>query len=270
MTAGEALAGCTEALRPIVGEDAAFEARQLISHILGVAPGALPLYREETLSPAGEETLQAMLKRRRGREPLQYILGEWAFMGLPIRVRPGALIPRADTETLAEQALFYAKERGYQTALDLCCGTGCIGIALAKLGGLSVSASDISQGCIALARENAETNDVPLTFFQGSYFAPVTGRYDLIVSNPPYIETAVMDALAPELSYEPRLALDGGEDGLVAYRAIRAGYQARLNPGGMLLLEVGAGQARAVAALFGACAIYRDLNGIERVVRVDG
>lgn len=268
-TTTQALLQCAVTLLEAAGEEAAQQARLLVAHVLGVEVGALPAYRDQVLTEAQEKALAALLARRQQREPLQYLLREWGFMGLAFHVRPDVLIPRQDTETLCEQALRLANNRNYHTVLDLCCGTGCVGITLAALGKLTVTMSDISPACVALARENAARNGVTAQILLGNWFEPVTERYDMIVCNPPYLSDADMQQRQPELLYEPSLALHGGSDGLCAYRAIRKGYAAHLKPGGALLLEVGAGQAEAVAALFDRARFVRDLNHIHRVVWVE-
>ncbi len=268
-TAAQALSELTRMLLGAAGEEAAQQARLLLCHVLGFEPGELPLKRGDTLTDEQERSLFGLAQRRQRHEPLQYLLGEWGFMGLTFLVRPGVLIPRQDTETLCEHALREAKARGYRTALDICCGTGCIGVSLAKLGGLTVTASDLSPDCVALTRENAEKNGVGLTVLTGSWFAPVSGRFDLIVCNPPYLTQGDMNALQQEVRFEPSLALYGGLDGLDAYRSLADGWREHIAPGGELLLEVGAGQAEAVRALFGGkAAILPDYNGVLRVVCV--
>lgn len=267
-TAAQALQALNSALRDAAGEEAGQQARLLLCHVLTCAPAKLALHHGDVLTPEQDRELQELLTRRQNREPLQYLLGEWAFMGMDFLVRPGALIPRQDTETLCEIALREAKLKGYRTALDLCCGTGCIGVSLAKLGGLTVTSSDISPECVSLTRDNAKKNDVRLNALQGSWFEPVTGRFDMIVCNPPYLTHEDMESMQPELRYEPALALFGGEDGLSAYRAIRGGYAAHIAPGGLLLLEVGAGQADDVCALFESATALPDYNGVLRVVCV--
>ena len=187
-------------------------------------------------------------------------------MGLPFYTRPCALIPRQDTETLCEEALSI----GGKTLLDLCCGTGCIGVSLAKLGGFEVTFGDISPDCLALARENAALNGVSGKFLLTDMFSDISEGYDLICVNPPYIPTSELASLQAEVKREPRLALDGGADGLDFYRRISRDYAAHLNPGGALLMEVGAGQAEDVAAMFPKAEIIKDICGIERVVAVRG
>ncbi|HWR23577.1 MAG TPA: peptide chain release factor N(5)-glutamine methyltransferase [Feifaniaceae bacterium] len=270
-SAAQALRRARHELNAVAGEESAQQANLLVAHILGCAPGELLLKRELPLSAEQSAQLDALLARRKRGEPLQYLLGEWGFMGLTFAVNPGALIPRQDTETLCEHALRLAKERGYETALDLCCGTGCIGIVMAKLGGLKVTCSDLSPDCVALAQKNTEKNGVPAAVLQGSFFAPVSGRFDMILSNPPYLTAADMRSLQREVAFEPELALYGGEDGLFAYREIALGYENHLNDGGVLLLEVGAGQARDVSALFYGrrTECIFDYNGVARVVQVE-
>ena len=229
----------------------------------------LAINKEQIISPAQVEKIKEWVSRRCTREPLQYILGEWELMGLPFRVDARALIPRQDTETLVEAALGLIKERGYRTVLDLCCGTGCIGISLAALSGAAVTLADISADALALARENAEKNGVCARVTETDLFSNIKRSFDLIACNPPYLSDADMAALQREVRFEPALALYGGADGLDFYRRIRTEYAAHLNPGGALLLEVGFGQAAAVCALFGENAYaLRDLCGVERVVAV--
>ncbi len=266
ITAGQALGEVTKALETVAREEAAQQARLLIAHALGCEPAALPAYRNETLSLMQQALLNDLVERRLQHEPVQYLLGEWGFMGLMFVTRPWALIPRQDTETLCEHALKLSKQHGYRTALDLCCGTGCIGISMAVLGGLAVTAADIDPDCVALTRQNAARNHGDITAIQSDWFEAVTGRFDLILSNPPYLSGEDMEALQPEVRYEPALALFGGQDGLQAYRRILQEYKQHLNPGGALLLEVGAGQAQEVCALFGGGCVIDDICGIPRVV----
>lgn len=268
-TIREALRAAQAALAPVAGEEAAREARLFFCHALGWDMARL-LSRQSDIFPGEyEKMLEEMLARRLAGEPLRYILGEWELMGLPFRVDARALIPRQDTETLVEAALGLIKERGYRTVLDLCCGTGCIGISLAALSGAAVTLADISVDALALARENAEKNGVCARVMETDLFSNITGSFDLIACNPPYLSDADMAALQREVRFEPALALYGGEDGLDFYRRIRTEYAAHLNQRGALLLEVGFGQAAAVCALFGENAyVLRDLCGVERVVAV--
>lgn len=265
----EALRAAQAALTPAAGEEAARETRLFFCHVLGWDMARLIAHQNDIFPGECARVLDAMIVRRLAGEPLQYILGEWELMGLTFAVDARALIPRQDTETLVEAALARIRACGYRTALDLCCGTGCIGISLAKLSGVSVMLADISAAALALARENAAKNGVSASFVQTDLFSAIEERFDLIACNPPYLSEADMASLQREVRFEPALALYGGPDGLDFYRRIRAHYAKHLNPGGTLLLEVGAGQAGAVCSMFGnASDVLRDLNGVERVVRI--
>ena len=251
-------------LSPVTEEHEA-EARIIISELTALPIGRINM-EAPPLSAALKESIDGIAKRRAQGEPLQYIMGKWEFMGLPFYTRPCALIPRQDTETLCEEAL-KINGRG-KTILDLCCGTGCIGVSLAKLGGFEVTFGDISPDCLALARENAALNGVPGSFLLTDMFSDISDSFDLICVNPPYIPTSELASLQAEVKREPRLALDGGADGLDFYRRISRDYAAHLNPGGALLMEVGAGQAEDVAEMFPKAEIIKDICGIERVVAV--
>ena len=268
MTIAEATRLTQLRIRETALEEDLQQAKELVGAVTGLAPATLALHHGMALTREQLETLGMLAQRRAHGEPLQYILGEWSFMGLPMIVRPGALIPRPDTEVLCERALRLSGERGYQTALDLCCGSGCIGIALASLGGMRVTCADVSDACIALAQENAALNGVSARFCTGDLFDAVDGTFDLIVSNPPYLSHADLDGLQREVTFEPRIALDGGSDGLAFYRRIAAAYADYLNPGGALLLEIGSTQAERVCRLFENASCCNDYAGNPRVVTV--
>ncbi len=269
MTAGEAMRLAQLRFAPVAGEEAEQQSRLLMAAHLGVPPGALFLHRDAPLTPEALVAFFDDVARRETGEPLQYILGEWSFMGLDFFVSPAALIPRQDTEPLAARALELAKERGYSAALDLCTGTGCVAVSLAKLGGLAVTATDLSAEALALAEKNAARHGASIRFAQGDLFAPVSGRFDLITVNPPYLSDADFEALQQELAFEPRMALHGGADGLDFYRRIEAAYRAFLNPGGALLMEIGDTQESAAKTIFGAQTVVRpDLSGHPRVAEV--
>lgn len=252
-------------LSPVTDEHLT-EARLAVSDMAEIPYNRLNKYNASTFPAALMPRLEELVSRRKSGEPLQYILGKWEFMGLPFYTRPCALIPRQDTETLCEEALSI----GGKTLLDLCCGTGCIGVSLAKLGGLEVTFADISPDCLALARENAALNGVSGSFVLTDMFGNISGSYDMICVNPPYIPTSELASLQAEVKREPVLALDGGADGLDFYRRISRDYAAHLNPGGTLLMEVGAGQAEDVASMFPNARRIEDICCIERVVAVRG
>lgn len=268
MTVGEATRRVALRIAEAAQEENVQQARMLMATVLGVPLGALSLHRDLPLTQEKMQLLAELTDRRESGEPLQYILGEWSFMGLSFFVDERVLIPRQDTETLCEIALARAKECGYRTALDLCTGSGCIGITLAKLGGLCVTLSDISPDCVRAARENAERNGVTADVVEGDLFSPVFGTFDLITVNPPYLSRADMDSLQPELRYEPANALFGGDDGLDFYRRIAAGYRPYLRPRGTLLMEIGNTQWDAVSHLFPGARMHRDIAGNPRVAEV--
>ena len=254
-------------LSPVTDEHLT-EARRAVSDMAEIPYNRLNKYKASTFPAALMPRLEELVSRRKSGEPLQYILGKWEFMGLPFYTRPCALIPRQDTETLCEEAL-KINGRG-KTLLDLCCGTGCIGVSLAKLGGFEVTFGDISRDCLALARENAALNGVPGKFLLTDMFSDISDSFDLICVNPPYIPTSELASLQTEVKREPVLALDGGADGLDFYRSIARDYATHISPGGALLMEVGAGQAADVAEMFSKAEIIKDICGIERVVAVRG
>ncbi|MDO5344373.1 MAG: peptide chain release factor N(5)-glutamine methyltransferase [Lachnospiraceae bacterium] len=214
---------------------------------------------------------QELLQQRGTHVPLQHITGEQEFMGLSFRVNDQVLIPRQDTEILVEQALQQAKAG--MRVLDLCTGSGCIIISLLKLcPGLLGTASDISPEALQTAGENARRLGVETVFIESDLFERISGSFDLIVSNPPYIPTGVIDSLMAEVRlFEPRTALDGREDGLYFYRRIIAESGPYLKTGGWLMFEIGSDQGEAVSGLmrrgaFRCVRVVRDLSGLDRVV----
>jgi release factor glutamine methyltransferase len=254
-------------------ENARLEAEWLLSAALGLDRVGLYVNFDRALIPAELAAYREMVARRALREPLQYILGSQDFMGMEFDVAKGALIPRHDTETLVEAALQRVASVG--RILDIGVGGGCIAVALAKaLPQAEVSGVEKSSEALALAERNARKHGVGITLFEGSLFDPFPGRrFDLIVSNPPYILSADMETLQPEVrDFEPWTALDGGPDGLAFYRLIIPIAPDYLNPGGWLLFEVGIAGASAVHSLFEETGRFteiftaKDQNGIERVV----
>ncbi len=270
MPVAELVRLCKLRLEPVAGEEAMQQAKWLVAAVIGAEPAALGIHSwmqatQDQIAIVGE-----LLERRLSSEPLQYILGEWTFFGLPFYVDARALIPRQDTELLAETAIQRIAERNYQSCLDLCTGTGCVGISIAKNTSARVTLSDISHEALALALENAELNEVNVATVESDLFANIHGRFDLITCNPPYLSRADMESMQNELSFEPELALFGGEDGLDFYRRIASEYQAHLSEQGVLLLEIGSTQAEAVSALFEReTAVLHDLGGNPRVMVVE-
>lgn len=229
------------------------------------------LHREETIQAGEAEAYEELLKLRAKRIPLQQITGEQDFMGMTFFVNEHVLIPRQDTEVLVEEAMKKTAKGSW--VLDMCTGSGCILISLLKLvPGLSGMGADISAEALKVARRNAEALSVQADFVESDLFARVTGKFDLIVSNPPYIPTRVVEGLMEEVrDHEPWNALDGMEDGLHFYRRIVKESWDFLNPGGWLLFEIGYDQAEAVMELLnkaGFQEVYckKDLAGLDRVV----
>ncbi len=257
-------------LEPVAGEEAEQQAKFIVAAVIGAEPAALAVHAwtqmtEEQIALTGD-----LLERRIKGEPLQYILGEWGFMGLPFYVDERALIPRQDTELLAETAVKLIQERGCHTYLDLCTGSGCVAVSVAKLSGVHALASDISAGALELACENAELNEASVEFLESDLFERIDGAFDLITCNPPYLSQADMTSLQKEITFEPVLALYGGVDGLDFYRRIAKEYRAHLNPGGALLLEIGSTQAETVSPLFSSkTKVLNDIAGNPRVLVIE-
>jgi len=269
-TVAEGLAELRGRLAAAGIEGAAREARRIMAAAMQVAPDRVSLLQTEPLSHAAEDRLAALAARRCGREPLSHILGLKAFYNHEFRVSADVLDPRPETETLVAAALGLPFDR----VLDLGTGSGCVLVSLlaARPGARGVG-TDTSEAALAVARENAERLGVAgrCEFRCADWFDGVSGQFDLIVSNPPYISASEMAVLGPELRFEPRAALTDGGDGLAAYRAIAAGAGAHLAPGGRLMVEIGWRQGPAVAEMMrqaglGAVRILPDLDGRDRVV----
>ena len=270
MTILEALRKAESRLQAI--PEPRLDAEYMLADALHTSRLMMLIDKSRVLTAAEEEAFERMMARREQREPLQYILGSQSFMGFSFKTDPRALIPRNDTEALCEEALRHIRPGG--RVLDLCTGTGALGIAIQKLCPKAiVAATDISEAAISLAEENARSLQAEVRFLQGDLFAPVSGEeFEVIVSNPPYIPEALRGRLQAEVEKEPALALFAGEDGLDFYRRIAREAPAYLVPQGWLCLEVGDGEAEAVAALlktnFESARILPDLNGLNRVVSV--
>jgi len=253
-------------------ENARLESEWMLAFVTGYDRVGLYVNFDQPLTDSELAIYRGMVARRAKREPLQHILGTQEFCGLEFIVTPAVLVPRHDTELLVDEAL--KRVEAAKRVLDIGTGSGCIAVALAKsLSSASVTAIDISVDALAIANLNAEKNGVSVDFRQGSIFEPVAGeRFDLIVSNPPYIPTSEISTLQPEVrEFEPLLALNGGADGLDFYRCITKQAPEHLNPVGWLMIEVGIGQAESVRELLGASGFFdiftaNDSGGIERVV----
>lgn len=260
-----------------VSEDPAFEAVCLTERFFGMDRAAVLTHGERIPQPEAESAFLDAVKRRAAGEPLQYLLGEWDFMALTLRCGPGVLIPRDDTAVLVEAAC--ARLHGVQRprGLDLCAGTGAVGLMLARDAGAAVTAVEKFDDALGYLRENcARYPQLAVQAVQGDVLAPsfvaaMPDGQDFIVSNPPYIETAELPGLQREVQREPMTALDGGADGLLFYRAICALWAKKLRPGGVLAVEIGETQGASVSALFAAAGfsdirVHRDTGGLDRAV----
>ena len=258
MTVLEAIQKSAEFLGKKNVESARLNAELLLAHLLKMPRMKLYLNFERVLSQAETDGLRELVKRRGAREPLQHITGSTNFCGCEIAVNRHALVPRPETEMLAELGWQFLATSNQQpaTALDFGTGTGCIAIALAAIcPAAKITALDFSVEALALAKQNAAQNKVGerIEFFHGDGFAALPGKvqFDLISSNPPYIASAEIETLQPEVrDFDPRAALDGGADGLDFYRRLAAEAKNFLKPDGKIMLEFGDGQADAIKKIY--------------------
>jgi release factor glutamine methyltransferase len=235
-------------------ETAALDARLLLQAACGVSHEAIVAEPDIVATAAQASSYRTTIARRAGHEPVSRILGTREFFGRPFLVAPSVLDPRPETETVVDAVLERFRGRGPFRFLDLGTGSGIIAVTLIceypKARGV---ATDVSKAALSLARENAARHGVAdrLELVHANWFADIEGRFDLIASNPPYIRLGEIEGLAPEVrDHDPRVALDGGLDGLEAYRRIAAGARERLTPGGVVTVEIGAGQEPEVSAFF--------------------
>lgn len=263
--------------------DPKIDAEELYCYLMGIDKVKLFLQSRGVVSQEIEERYFELIGKRAQRIPLQHITGVQEFMGLTFQVNPDVLIPRQDTETLVEEAARmitgnHDKVSGRRKwrVLDLCCGSGAIGIALAKIcnNKIKVIGTDVSVSAIETAQKNSEQNRVRIKYLEGDLFAPVKNKkFDMIISNPPYIRTHMIPILQDEVKrFEPMLALDGGLDGLDFYRRIIEEAPSHLREQGVLALEIGHDQAMPVSQLirdtgaFTKVHVVKDLPGKDRVV----
>jgi len=271
MTAAEALRAAIQRLTDAAIPDAPRDARRLLAFAMGIAPDRVSLHLPDPISPMQAAAFDTAIADRIARRPVSQITGTRQFFGQTFRVTADTLDPRPETEILVAAAL----ERPFVKMLDLGTGTGCILLScLAAMPFATGTGTDRSAAALTVAAGNAETLGLAkrARFRQADWFSGISGKFDLIVSNPPYIAEAEMAGLAPEVrDWEPHLALTPGGDGLDAYRAIAAGAGARLMPGGRLGLEIGPTQAGAVTALltaagFESVEVRPDLDARDRVI----
>ena len=262
--------------------DAAIDAALLLEHVLSVRKDYLLAHGDEQAEESKSSEYLEYIDRRCKHIPLQQLTGHQEFMGLDFKVSEAVLIPRQDTECLVEEAMIEIGDG--MKVLDLCTGSGCIIISLAKYkNDLLAVGTDISEEALVIAEGNADLNGVEVSFIRGDLYDGlhkteskengIPERYDAIVSNPPYIATSVIDTLMEEVrEHEPLMALDGGEDGLIFYRRIIDGADGHLMPGGVILFEIGYDQGRAVSELledkgYRDIQVIKDLAGLDRVVK---
>jgi len=253
----------------------ALDAEVLLAELLNMTRTRLFINPDMPVDKDIVACYEAYISKRREHCPVQYIINKCEFMSLPFYVDENALIPRPDTELLVESAIELIKANGYQAAIDLCTGSGCIAVSIAKYCGIKVIAADISEAALAVCKRNIELNNVSreTSVVQSDLFINLRDQTaDIIVSNPPYIKTADIAGLDVNVKdYEPVSALDGGADGLYFYKRIINEAKGRLAPNGALLFEIGYDQAADVAALlagegYNNISVKKDLSGLDRVV----
>ena len=252
-------------------DEAELDARYILEYITGLNSAQYFIHSEDIIEKNKAEEFFRLIERRSKRIPLSYVIGTRDFFGLTFKVDENVLIPEQETELLVEEVIKYSEGK---SVLDMCTGSGCIAISIALFGKPSkVAASDISEKALEVARENAKSLKAgEISFIQGDMFENVTDKFDIIVSNPPYIETGEIDELMPEVrDYIPRLALDGDIDGLKFYRIISKEAVKKLNKNGRIFYEIGYNQSRAVASIlfengFTDITVIKDYSGLDRIV----
>lgn len=252
-------------------DEAELDARYILEYITGLNSAQYFIHSEDIIEKNKAEEFFRLIERRSKRIPLSYVIGTRDFFGLTFKVDENVLIPEQETELLVDEVIKHSEGK---SVLDMCTGSGCIAISIALFGKPSkVAASDISEKALKVARENAKSLKAgEISFIQGDMFENVTDKFDIIVSNPPYIETGEIDELMPEVrDYIPRLALDGDIDGLKFYRIISKEAVKKLNKNGRIFYEIGYNQSRAVASIllengFTDVKIMKDYSGLDRIV----
>ena len=265
-------------LRAADSGDPTLESRELVAFACGKTKEELLRDGRLYVTPEVEARVRALVQRHLDGEPTAYLIGEWEFYGLPLDISRDVLIPRPDTEVLAGLAIDFVKTQGECRVLDLCAGSGCVGLAVAsQCPGSRVVLGELSEGALRVCRQNIRRNGLSgrVVPMQMDALAPPPaqlGEFRCLVSNPPYIPAGDIPGLDPSVrDFEPHMALDGGEDGLDFYRNLAGEWKNALSVGGKIFLEVGIGQADDVLRLlrtqgFGDLEITKDLNGIPRVV----
>ena len=264
---------CRNALADGGIENAEFEARCLLEHLTGFNKAEQLAHGEDEFEKENE--LSQLIKRRLNREPLQYILGSWSFCGFDFEVGEGVLIPRDDTEVVLGLCLEFLKNKPNAKVLDLCAGSGAISVAIARLSNAEAEAVELSDKAFIFLKKNIDKNHANVKPINGDIFECHSefenGKYDLIVSNPPYIRSDEIRTLQAEVQAEPAMALDGGDDGYDFYEAIIEHWSAKLKHGGALAFELGEGQAEYVSELmkqkgFANIRTELDFGGTQRAI----
>ncbi len=255
-----------------------FDAQQLVSYCLGMNKTQLLLNSGSPIEDGKLFFFKDCIKRRCNHEPLQYIIGMWDFHRFSFKVGEGVLIPRPETELLVEFAVEKIQKNDFKVVYDLCCGSGCIGLTLAKIfPNIKVICIDLSEAAIEYTTTNKELLGADnVTVVKADVLDSVgflgLPRPDMILSNPPYIKTEEIKTLQPEIAFEPFMALDGGDDGLVFYRALSENWFTYINKGGYIAMEIGEEQGKDVLSMFVNKAekarIIKDASGLDRVVAV--
>lgn len=249
--------------------DASMDAWLLFEYVTGMDRTRFFMDKQMELPEPQQLEYDKLIEKRAERIPVQHLTGVQEFMGLNFKVNEHVLVPRQDTEVLVEEAL--KRCRPDMQVLDMCTGSGCIAVSMAKLGKAQVTAADISPDALQVAMVNGKANDVTVDWRESNLFEKVPETYQMIISNPPYIRSAVIETLSPEVrEHEPMLALDGTKDGLYFYREITRQAVEHLAEGGWLLYEIGHEQGEDVKAImseaFSDVSVIKDLAGLDRVV----
>lgn len=243
------------------------ESKILLKYILKKDERYILSNQDEILEVCKEAQFLKAVKEIKKGKPIQYITNKQEFMGLEFYVDENVLIPQPDTEILVQTAIEYGNKYKKAKILDLCTGSGAIAISVKKyIKDAEVSASDISKKALEVANKNSMKNDVQINFIYSNMFEKIKSKYDIIVSNPPYIKEELIKNLPKDVQAEPKLALSGGEDGLEFYRIIASKFKDYLNENGVLILEIGYDQREAVEKLFKGSKCIKDYSGKDRVI----
>jgi len=276
MTLRQAYEEGIERLKEAGIEEAGLDAWYLLEYVTGINRAGYFADSDQEMKDSHREAYQTLISERATRIPLQHLTGVQEFMGLEFRVNGHVLIPRQDTEILVETALEKINAKKPLRVLDMCTGSGCILLSVLSYGRkkceITGVGADVSDKALQIAKENGRNLQVDAEWIESDLFSSVSGKFDMILSNPPYIPSAVIETLQPEVrEHDPRLALDGKEDGLYFYRRITEESRNYLQPGGWLIFEIGAEQGEAVSSYlkqngFAQVAVKKDLAGLDRVV----